>query len=536
MTRLYSIAPEIAHAVPSMLGAEIFQRFEAEPDTLAIAVVDDDQRPIGLIERNAFLVQMAAQHGYALWSRRPVSQIMKRDPIVTDGDVTVAEFCDRILAESQSDLLHGFIVTKQGRYRGVGTTMALLQASAAETASHASEMQRLAWEAGEALATKGRFLAIMSHEIRTPLNGVLAVAEILKRKSQQPDLSPFIDTILDSGSTLLRLLSDALDLSRAEAAGLQLDSAPMRLQDVVEELRGLWSSQAELKDLEFRVRYDGPDDLRVLGDSVRLLQIFNNLVGNALKFTRSGHVQVTVSAQEEAGRVKVIGSVSDTGPGVPADRAESLFLPFQQTDEGLRQGGAGLGLAVCRQIVERMDGTIAIKPSNEPGTCIEFEVWLCHLPESVSTPDSESEPDDLELEMAKDTIQVLIVDDHPTNRMVAQTLCEMYGCTCEAVKSGEEALNRHAAGDFDLVLMDIKMPGIDGVETTRRIRAAGGPQSRIPILALTANADPTDAAFYRQSGMDGVVEKPINPQRLLAAMNAALQVVRTDEFEAVNAA
>lgn len=536
MTRLDSIAPGITPVTPTALGAEIFQRFQSEPDTLAIAVVDDDHRPIGLIERNAFLVQMAAQHGYALWSRRPASQIMKRDPIIADGDGTVAEFCDRVLAESPSDLLHGFIVTSQGRYLGVGTTMALLQASAAATASHAGDMQRLAWEAGEALATKGRFLAVMSHEIRTPLNGVLGVAEILKRKSQQTDLEPLIDTILDSGKTLLRLLSDALDLSRAEAAGLQLDNAPMLLPEVVEELRGLWSSQAELKGLEFVVQYNGPDELRANGDSVRLLQIFNNLIGNAMKFTRHGQVCVTVDALVEAGRINVIGSISDTGPGVPADRVESLFLPFQQTDEGLRQGGAGLGLAVCRQIVERMDGTIAIKPSQEPGACIEFNVWLCHLPESVAAPDSESDPDDLELDMAEDKIHVLIVDDHATNRMVAQTLCEMYGCTCESVESGEEALTRHAAENFDLVLMDIKMPGIDGVEATRRIRASHGPKSRVPILALTANADPTDAAFYRQSGMDGVVEKPINPQRLLAAMNAALQAVRADEPDAVEAA
>ena len=529
MTRLFDVAPPVLPASKSTLGAEIFQRFETEADTLAIAVVDDDQRPIGLIERNAFLVLMAAQHGYALWSKRPAAQIMKRDPVVADGDVTVAEFCERVLVESPAELLHGFIVTVSGRYRGVGTTMALLQASAAETSTYANDMQRLAWDAGEALATKGRFLAIMSHEIRTPLNGVLAVAEILKRKSRQSDLEPFIETILDSGNTLLRLLNDALDLSRAEAAGLQLDEAPISVAGLVDELASLWSSQAELKGLELHAVYEGPQDLWVNADAVRIQQVVNNLIGNAMKFTTHGHVRVAVVASVDGDQATLRGMVSDTGPGVPADRAESLFLPFQQTDEGLRQGGAGLGLAVCRQIVERMNGTIWIQQNAEPGTQIKFEITLGALPARFAQFEIDAEPEVQAPATLEETIHVLIADDNATNRMVAQTLCEMFGCTCVAVESGEDAVVRLQDGDFDLVLMDIKMPGIDGVEATRRIRASGGPHARVAILALTANADPTDAAFYRLSGMDGVVEKPINPERLYSAINAALQIDRSSE-------
>lgn len=266
MTLLLDIAPHIRPAAPETTGAELFRRFEDEPDTLAIAVVDAEGRPIGMVERNAFLVLMAAQHGYALWSQRPAARLMKQDPVVADGDVTVQEFCGRILEERPSELLHGFIVTCGGRYAGVGTTLALLQASAAATASQAEALGRLAWEANEALAAKGRFLAVMSHEIRTPLNGVLAVAEIMKRKSEQPDLAPFIETILESGGTLLRLLNDALDLSRAEAAGLGLDEAPLALDRLLDESASLWVAQAELKGLDLaeiaRV-LDAPDFDRV---------------------------------------------------------------------------------------------------------------------------------------------------------------------------------------------------------------------------------------------------------------------------------
>lgn len=518
MTLLLDIAPHIPPVLPSTPGAELYERFQNEPDTLAIAVVDDDGRPVGLVERNAFLVLMAAQHGYALWSKRAASHMMKRDPVIADGDVTVQAFCGEVLAERPSELLHGFIVTRAGRYAGVGTTLALLQASAAATATHAETMSRLAWEANEALATKGRFLAVMSHEIRTPLNGVLAVAEIIKRKLGQRDLAPMVDTILESGGTLLRLLNDALDLSRAEAAGLDLDEAPLAVPKILEEALGPWTAQAELKRLSMRATYDGPADLWVMADAVRLRQVLNNLVGNALKFTEAGGVEIRLAAEVEAGGVRLKGEVVDTGPGIPEDRLEAIFAPFLQTEMGVRQGGAGLGLAVCRQIVERMGGTIAAGPGRERGARFVFELPL----RPVATPPAEAEaPSTVE---AGGGVHVLIVDDNATNRMVAQTLCEMFGCSSENVDNGEDAVRAVQTGRFDLVLMDIKMPGIDGVEATRRIRSGGGAASQAPILALTANADPADAAFYRLCGMNGVVEKPIKPERLLAAMNAVLQI------------
>lgn len=528
MTLLLDIAPHIPPVAESTPGAEVYQRFQDEPDTLAIAVTDDRGLPVGLVERNAFLVLMAAQHGYALWSKRPMSHVMKRDPVVVDGDVTLEEFFGSVLAERPSDLLHGFIVTCGGRYAGVGTALALLQASAAAASSHAETMSQLARETSEALATKGRFLAVMSHEIRTPLNGVLAVAEILKRKSRQPDLDPFIDTIRESGGALLRLLNDALDLSRAEAAGLGLDEAPLAAAAVLEDVGSLWTSQAELKGLEVRATYDGPPDLWVLADAVRLRQVMNNLVGNALKFTETGHVDVRLTASVEGEYARLIGEVIDTGPGIPPDRLEAVFAPFQQTEMGLRQGGAGLGLAVCRQIVARMNGSITAR-AREGGAEIVFDIPLHRLP----APEAQDQaPETVE---AGEAVHVLIVDDNATNRMVAQTLCEMFGCSSEAVDNGEDAVDAVATGRFDLVLMDIKMPGIDGVEATRRIRSGGGPAARAPILALTANADPEDAVLYRLCGMNGVVEKPIKPDRLLAAMSAVLQADRTAAGEAVAA-
>jgi signal transduction histidine kinase len=526
MTLLFDIAPYAEPVTAMATGREIYERFESEPDTLVIAVIDARARPIGLLERNAFLVLMAAQYGHALWSGRPVSAWMQTDPVIADGEMTVAEFCGRVLEERPSELLHGFIVTAGGRYAGVGTALALLQATAAATAAQAGEMGRLAEEARssareaeEALAAKGRFLAVMSHEIRTPLNGVLGVAEIIRRKARQPDIEPFVDTILDSGRVLLRLLNDALDLSRAEAAGLELKEEPLAAAALLDDVTGLWSAQAELKGVGFRAAYDGPADLWLLADGDRLRQVLNNLVGNALKFTEHGGVEVRLSAVLEGECARLTGEVADTGLGVPPEQLEEIFAPFSQTEAGAGLGGAGLGLAVCRQIIERMNGTIEARPNPGGGTVFVFRAPLYRVP-APGEADAPASP----VEAAGGALHVLIVDDNPTNRLVASTMCEMFGCTSEAVEDGLAAIAAAATGRFDLVLMDIKMPGMDGVEATRRIRSGAGAWSQAPILALTANADPADAAFYLASGMNGVVEKPLKPEKLLNAMSAVLQI------------
>jgi signal transduction histidine kinase/ActR/RegA family two-component response regulator len=517
MTLLLDIAPFSAPVQPTSTGRQVYQRFEDDPDLLAIAVVDDDGRPVGLVERNAFLVRMAAQYGYALWSARPISHWMKTDPLVADGDMTVEEFCGRVMEERPSELLQGFIVTCAGRYAGVGTALSLLQVTAAATASRAQDMSRLAEEARDALAAKGRFLAVMSHEIRTPLNGVLAVAEIIRRKSRQDDLAPLVDTILHSGGTLLRLLNDALDLSRAEASGLELNEEPVLAAGLLDEVMGLWSAQAELKGVTLSADYSGPENLWLTADRVRIQQVINNLVSNAMKFTKAGGVQVRLSAERRGERFRLRGEVADDGPGVPPDRLQSIFTPFQQTEDGVRLGGAGLGLAVCRQILERMDGTIEAAANPGGGALFTFEAPLrpAAEPRGLTPPVSP-------VETAGGALHVLIVDDNATNRLVAQTLCEMFGCTCESVEDGAAAVEAAATGRFGLVLMDVKMPGMDGVEATRRIRSGRTAGSTVPILAVTANADPTDAAFYRVCGMNGVVEKPVKPERLLEAMSAVL--------------
>lgn len=509
---------------PDASGSAVFERFQAEPDTLAVAVADEDGRPLGLVERNAFTLKMAAEFGRALYARRPISALMEARPLILDGE-TEAEALFRTLdAAGLSGLLGGFIVTERGRYAGVGSGVQVLQAAGALARRRADEMADLARSLAEAEAqarassrAKSEFLAVMSHEIRTPLNGVLGVAALMERELRQEDLRPHVRTILDSGTSLLRLLTDALDMSRAEAGMLSLESAPFNLTALADDLQALWRARAEEKGLDLAVTCDAGGADWARGDEVRLKQLLNNLIGNALKFTPSGRVQVRLAARLEAGRVALDAQVDDSGPGVPPDRLEAVFQPFNTGEPGRTGAGAGLGLAICRQIVERMGGDIAVEASPLGGARFRFQLTLdAAAPETAGARHVAAAP------TPHETLHVLVADDHPANRFLAGKLLEMFGCTFEEVRNGAEAVEAVGAGAHDLVLMDIKMPVMDGVEATRAIRAMGGDRAALPILALTANADERDAAAYLAAGMNGVVQKPIQPDVLLDAIRRAV--------------
>ena len=529
LSSLSELALPVAPVSPTTSGSAVYQRFEADPDCMALAVVDEAGHPVGILERNSFFLRMAAEYGRALFAQRPVSVIMNAQPLIADGSTPVASFCSEVLADRPSDLLLGFIVTDHGRYLGVGSLLSLLQASSDDNKAHAEEMTQVAAsldvakrEAQAALQARSQFLATMSHEIRTPLNGVLAIAELLARKMAQPELIPYVETVVRSGETLLRLLTDALDLSRADAGALELVEDPFPIATLVDDVSALWQPKAAQKGLDFSVTCEGAEGEWALGDAIRIKQIFSNLVGNAIKFTDHGSVAVKLKAIPEDIFVRLEAEVCDSGVGIPEDKLAAIFTPFGQTEEGLARGGAGLGLSVCRQLAERMDGGIEARANDPGGSVFAFHLTLYR----AERPTSEVEAGADGAAAALPALNILIADDNPTNRMVAQTICEHMGCTSETVENGELAVAAAASGRFDLVLMDVKMPVMDGIAAVRAIRQLPAPVCEIPVLALTANADPWDAAHYLTEGMDGVVEKPIKIDRLAEAMEAALQVER----------
>ena len=524
MARIGDFASAAAPIGPDTPGADVFDRFQREPDTLIIAVVDSDQRPVGLIERNAFTLKMAAEFGRALYARRPASTFMDAAPRILDADADAETLFQSMDDTNLGGLLNGFVVTSAGVYFGVGAGVHVLQAGNAIHRRRAEAMGALARdlscaeaEARASSRAKSEFLAVMSHEIRTPLNGVLGVAALMERELTQEAMRPYARTILDSGQSLLRLLTDALDMSRAEAGLMTFETAPVQLTAVAADLKALWSPRAQEKNLSLRVTHDAAGHEWVAGDEMRLKQLFNNLIGNALKFTRSGEVAVHIASREADGAVTLEATVDDSGPGVPTALAGTIFDPFNTGHAGREGAGAGLGLAICRQIVELMNGRIAVEKSPQGGARFRFTLTL---------PKASHEMRAAAMQMAEPTahttLHVLIVDDNATNRFVAGKVLELFDCSSEAVENGQQAVDTVQSGAFDLVLMDIKMPVMDGVEATRLIRNLPGPVAQVPILALTANADPRDAAEYLAAGMNGVAQKPIQPDALLNAIRLVL--------------
>jgi len=372
---------------------------------------------------------------------------------------------------------------------------------------------------------KSAFLANMSHEVRTPLNGVIGVAGALAGMGLEADQQRMVGIIQDSAGVLQRVLDDVLDLARIEAGRLDIVAEPFDLGATIEARAAAAAALCRNKGLGFRLI--AGDDARdfVLGDRIRLEQILGNLIGNAVKFTPAG--QVMLAAERlDASRVRF--RVTDTGIGFAAEAAAELFRPFHQGDNSItrKYGGAGLGLAICRDLTAAMGGRIGA--SGSPGAGATFEVELplpaCEAP-AAADPAASTQPD-LPAPTGDDgrPIRVLVVDDHETNRAVAQLILGSIGADVTCAEDGEGGVSRFVAGRFDVVFMDMQMPILDGLGAIRMIRAheAATGAVRTPVFMLSANATPEHVEAARAAGADDHVAKPITPQRLVEAVQKAL--------------
>ena len=353
---------------------------------------------------------------------------------------------------------------------------------------------------------KSQFLANMSHEIRTPLNGVIGVAQALSRTSLDRDQREMLDLIESSGHTLQTLLSDILDLARVESGRLEIMAEPFDLDRAIREAAQLYSATARDKGLQFFVEVAPEAQCWVRGDVVRLKQILTNLVSNAVKFTGSGFISLTVApGPERDGRATLRFSVEDTGIGFDSAVRDRLFGRFEQADGAITRkfGGSGLGLSICKQLATMMDGELDCE--SEPGggsaffLTLPFEAMAARLGDVIPT------------------LRVLLADDHATNRKVVELILAQAPVELTCVENGAEALEAYRGGDFDLVLMDMQMPVMDGLEAIREIRlheaAMGGEAT--PIVMLTANALPEHVASGAAAGADRHLSKPFNAADLL---------------------
>jgi signal transduction histidine kinase/CheY-like chemotaxis protein len=366
----------------------------------------------------------------------------------------------------------------------------------------------------EELDAKSVFLSILSHEVRTPLNGVMGLAEVLAKSDLSPRQAEHLAAIRASGVLMRTILDDVLDASKIEAGRMELSLAPVRLKDLFEQVGHVWGPPAQLKGVAFE-RHIDIDDGDYAIDAVRLQQIVNNLLSNAVKFTSAGMVSLKAWLVDAPGettrRLRV--EVADTGVGMTDKAADKLFGRFVQADAGVagRFGGTGVGLYVSKNLIELMRGRIGVISEVGKGSIFWFEIDI----EPVT-----SEARDQPEATLPTRLRILAVDDNPTNRRVIALLLEMLGQDCELAESGAAALDRLRVETFDLVLMDLRMPGMSGEDALHALRSEATPNRRTPVLALTADATDWTEATARARGFDGFVCKPVELVKLAGAITA----------------
>jgi signal transduction histidine kinase/DNA-binding NarL/FixJ family response regulator len=367
-----------------------------------------------------------------------------------------------------------------------------------------------------AMRARSEFLAVMSHEIRTPLNGVIGVAGLLEGMELGTRQRDYVHLIRQSGDHLLELVNDILDFSRLDAQRVELEEVDFDPRALIQTVIGMFLSQAAAKGLHLAAVADASVGPALKGDPGRLRQVLLNLVGNAVKFTEQGSIRLTLAQEPAAeGSIRLCGSVADTGVGMVPEAADRIFQEFTQIDGSIsrRFGGSGLGLAICRRLIELMGGGITVETQPGQGSTFRFDVLL--KPGDAALPPVELAQDNPAPVVAR---RILLAEDNPTNRLVAVQLLERLGHQTHSAGNGLETIAAWESGRYDLILMDVMMPEMDGLTATRHIRAAEAGRSHIAIVGLTAGSGADTRAACLEAGMDAVTTKPVTLARLQQAI------------------
>ncbi len=416
-------------------------------------------------------------------------------------------------------LLLGFLFVNGRRAYNQYWRYAVDRMRDAERNKALQEANRAAEAASQA---KGAFLANMSHEIRTPMHGVLGMAELALGCKVDSDAKEYILALRSSAQSLLCLLNDILDLSKIETGRLELEKQPYFPWHVVEEARQTLSAQASLKGISLTSELVGPN-LAITGDAFRLRQVLLNLIGNAVKFTSHGCVAVSLHVEPEgSGAVRLTFAVKDTGPGIPDESQQLIFQAFSQVDTSVTRkfGGTGLGLSICSRIAELMGGKIWVESEVGRGSCFSV-AFVATVAQNVAQLIDSAQVGEAPPEAKQSSaLRILLAEDNAMNQKLAIALLSRMGHTVELAQNGREAVDRYGASVFDVVLMDMQMPIMGGIEAASEIRRVEQAvhRGRTPIVALTAAAMSGDRERFLTAGMDSYLSKPFNPTELASIL------------------
>jgi len=402
--------------------------------------------------------------------------------------------------------------------------------------------EKLAAEAMNLSQVKSRFLANLSHEVRTPLNSIIGLLSIIEdgNARNEDEVKQFISTARSSAESLLDVINAILDLSKIEAGKIELEKLNFNLRKVVDQAIMVVHQKAREKGIKIIEELPPNDELNFVGDPTRIRQIYINLLGNAVKFTEEGEIRIKVEvAGQNGSKIKIVSSIEDTGIGIPADKLSELFKPFSQVDgsEGKKFGGTGLGLVICKEFLNLMEGDIKVESEENVGTKFTFHFYvepaLSNILGKKQSGDKEHQSaalDNLGDQLDKSLVEqrkkykILLAEDNLINQKVAIRTLTSFGYQVDAVLNGEQAVSEHKSKNYDLILMDIQMPEVDGYTATKMIRKLDAPLNSVPIIALTAHALLGDKEKCLVAGMNDYISKPVVAKEIVQIIDKYLGI------------